>query len=61
MTKEEASTEAALKLRKARDQVVHIARKELEKNISLANVERLDATLTASLEARQFLKEPRCY
>ena len=51
-TKEKASTEAALKLRKARDQVIHIARKELEKEISLVNVDLLDAKLSASLEAR---------
>ncbi len=59
MTKEDASTEAAKKLRTARDHVVLIARKELEKEISLANVNLLDAKLTESLDARQLLKKSR--
>ena len=59
MSKEEQSAEAAKVLRMARDQVVHIARKELAKEISHKNVELLDARLTQSLEARQDLKESR--
>ena len=59
MTREDISTEAAKTLRKARDHVIHIARKELDKEISHANVQLLDAKLTESLEARQLLKKSR--
>lgn len=58
LTEEESAKEAKI-LRDARDQLVIIARKDLVKEISHKNVERLDARLTASLNARQKLRKSR--
>ena len=56
---EDKSTEAANALRKTREDLVRIARKELEKDLNQAILDVMDSKITEAIENRQLLKKSR--